>query len=119
MRWRSFGWRFPSLLLAPLACGADEPDAKPAWLVSFTELERRLGEPGLRVLDARSKVDYDKGHIPGAVWVDAKAVEEMAAKPGALNDRAVWEKWIAPLGIRPASEVVVYDASRQLDAARL
>jgi thiosulfate/3-mercaptopyruvate sulfurtransferase len=51
--------------------------------------------------------------------VDAKAVEMMAAKPGALTDRAAWEPWLAPLGISPTTKVLVYDAHRQLDAARL
>ena len=87
--------------------------------MTFDELQERLGEPGLRLLDARPRADYDKGHIPGAVWVDAKAVEKMAAKPGALADRAAWESWIAPLGIGPETDVLVYDANRQLDAARL
>jgi thiosulfate/3-mercaptopyruvate sulfurtransferase len=53
------------------------------------------------------------------VWVDAKAVEAMAAKPGGLTDRGAWERWIEPLGIGPQTEVLVYDANRQLDAARL
>jgi thiosulfate/3-mercaptopyruvate sulfurtransferase len=109
----------PLVLLAPLASRAAEPGEGRAWLVAFSELERRLGEPDLRILDARPKADYDKGHIPGAVWVDAKAVESMAAQPGALTDRASWEKWIAPLGVGPKTDVVVYDAKRQLDAARV
>ena len=70
-----------------------------ARLVTHDELEKRLGDGELRILDTRPKADYDKGHIPGAVWVDAKAVEEMAAKPGALADRGAWETWLAPLGI--------------------
>ena len=99
--------------------GGPRAESKPARLVTFDELQKRLGEPGLRLLDARPRADYDKGHIPGAVWVDAKAVETMAAKPGGLADRAAWESWIAPLGIGPETEVLVYDANRQLDAARL
>lgn len=114
-----FRLAIPLVVLATLANGAVTADATAARLVSFAELEGRLGEAGLRVLDARSKADYDKGHIPGAVWVDAKAVEAMAAKPGALNDRALWERWIAGLGVSPESEVLVYDANRQLNAARL
>jgi thiosulfate/3-mercaptopyruvate sulfurtransferase len=108
-------------LLTPIACWCRAADTQeqPAWLLSFSGLEKRLGEPGLRVLDARPKADYDKGHIPGAVWVNPKAVEAMAAKPGALADAGVWEKWISPLGIGPKTEVVIYDARRQLDAARL
>jgi thiosulfate/3-mercaptopyruvate sulfurtransferase len=96
--------------------GPDEPGK---LLVSFEDLQRRLGEPDLRLLDARPRADYEKGHIPGALWVDAKTVEKMAAQPGALTDRAAWEGWLAPLGISPETKVVVYDAKRQLDAARL
>jgi thiosulfate/3-mercaptopyruvate sulfurtransferase len=102
-------------LVAP-ATGPNEPGCK---LVSFDELEKRLGDKDVRVLDARPKPDYDKGHVPGAVWVDAKGVEKLAAKPGALRDRAAWEAWIAPLGIDQDSHVVIYDSRRQLDAARL
>ncbi|WP_406698914.1 sulfurtransferase [Singulisphaera sp. Ch08] len=111
----------PLIVLAPLACwAAGSAENPPAKLVSFAELERRLGEPNLRVLDARPKADYDKGHIPGAVWVDAKAVAAMAVKnPGVLTDRKAWESWMAPLGIGPKTDVLVYDANRQLDAARL
>ncbi|MGA9923451.1 MAG: rhodanese-like domain-containing protein, partial [Isosphaeraceae bacterium] len=111
---------FPIVVLAAglVALGAS-PSEPSVQLVTFDDLQRRFGEPHLRLLDARSQGEYDKGHIPGAVRVDAKAVEKMAAKPGALTDRATWEAWIAPLGIGPDTEVLVYDANRQLDAARL
>jgi thiosulfate/3-mercaptopyruvate sulfurtransferase len=113
-------WLMLSLvLLSPLASRAADPGEGRAWLLAFPELEKRLGEADLRILDARPKADYDKGHIPGAVWVDAKAVESMAAKPGALTDRPTWERWIGRLGIGPKTDVVVYDAKRQLDAARV
>src|SRR2546425_1148787 len=102
-------------LIAPGA-GPTDPPARP---VTFDELQRRLGAPDLRLLDARPRGEYDKGHIPGAVWIDAKAVEERAARPGTLTDRAAWESWIEPLGIGPDALVLVYDAKRQLDAARL
>src|SRR5271157_1120605 len=111
---------FPIVVLAAalIAPGAS-PAGPSVQLVTFDDLQRRIGEPHLRLLDARPQGEYDKGHIPGAVRVDAKAVEQMAAKPGALADRAAWEAWIAPLGIGPDTEVLVYDANRQLDAARL
>ncbi len=112
-----------SFPIVVLAAALINPAAGPAEasgrLVSFDDLQRRLGEPHLRLLDARPQGEYDTGHMPGAVWVDPKAVEKMAAKPGVLTDRAAWEAWIAPLGIGPDTEVLVYDANRQLDAARL
>lgn len=96
--------------------GRTEPRAR---LATFDVIQTRLGDPHLRLLDARPRADYDKGHIPGAVWVDVKAAEGLAARPEGLTDREAWETWIAPLAIDPESEVWVVDANRQLNAARL
>jgi thiosulfate/3-mercaptopyruvate sulfurtransferase len=117
-----FIWTF-ALALAWLGnLTTAEPNSPPrslAVLTSFDDLQKRLDDPRLRLIDARPKVDFDKGHIPGAVWVDTKAVEKLAARPGGLEDKAAWEALIAPLGITPETEVLVYDANRQLHAARL
>ena len=100
----------------------DEPKIQlksAAVLMTFDALQERLNTPSLRLLDARPRADYEKAHIPGAAWVDAKAVEKLAARPGGLEDKDAWQAWIAPLGITPQTEVLIYDAKRQLDAARL
>jgi thiosulfate/3-mercaptopyruvate sulfurtransferase len=112
----------PAVLAVVGYSEADKPRSQPksaAILMTFDALQERLNAPSLRLLDARPRADYEKGHIPGAVWVDPKAVEKLAARPGALIDRAAWEAWIGPLGITPQTEVLIYDAHRQLDAARL
>lgn len=100
-----------------------EKDAKQvpprAHLLTFDGLQERLKEPTLRLLDCRPKPDYEQGHIPGAAWVDAKAVEFQGQKPGGLEDRAYWEAWVKSLGVDEQTEVYVYDAKRQLDAARV
>ncbi|RUL82540.1 sulfurtransferase [Tautonia sociabilis] len=109
------------LVIASIALSAPLPDDgsdSAACLLTFDELQARLGDQGFRLLDVRPRPQYDAGHLPGAVWVDAKAVEALAARPGALADREVWQRWIAPLGIGPETEVYVYDANRQKDAAR-
>jgi len=98
-----------------------EPEFQPrpfARLVSFDELQNRLSDPNLRLLDARSRADYDKAHIPRSVWVDVKAAQKLGAKPGGLSDEDAWKAWSTPLAISPTSEVLVYDGDRQLDAAR-
>lgn len=88
-------------------------------LVGFDELAARLDEPNLRLLDARPRADFERGHIPGALWVDVKAAEELAARPGGLEDRQAWSAWASPLAIAPDATVLVYDDSRQLAAARV
>lgn len=102
------------LFLAAPSMAADLPT-----LISFPQLELRLGDPSVRLLDCRARADYEKGHRPGAVWVDAKAIEQKAARPGALHDPDAWRSWIDGLAIGPESVVYVYDANRQLDAARI
>ncbi|MFI5461699.1 MAG: rhodanese-like domain-containing protein [Isosphaerales bacterium] len=89
-----------------------------ARLLSFDELQKKLGAPELRLLDVRDQADYAKGHIPGAIWVDLKPAQQLSSSARGLTDQAAWEKWIEPLGIGPATEVVIYDAQRQLSAAR-
>jgi thiosulfate/3-mercaptopyruvate sulfurtransferase len=61
-------------LLATLALNfptfalAEEPGAKQRPpLLSHEALQKRLGDPRLRILDARPRAEYEKGHIPGAV----------------------------------------------------
>jgi len=87
-------------------------------LLSFDDLQKKLDAPDLRLLDVRDRADYAKGHIPGAIWVDLKSAQQISSTASGLTDRAAWEKWIEPLGIGPATEVVIYDAQRQLSAAR-
>jgi len=103
----------PWLLIGP---GQSE-GASP--LSTFDQVQKRLGSDGLRLLDVRPRADYDKEHTPGAVWVDSKAAQSIASRPGGLKDREAWEAWIEPLGIGPKTEVLIFDGAKQLDAARL
>lgn len=98
---------------------AEEQAAQPPILESQATLQKRLGDPALRLLDTRTEAEYAKGHIPGAVWIDMKAIHEMTRTPAAFRDREMWEKWIAPLGIGRDTEVLIVDGKRQLDSARL
>jgi len=89
-----------------------------AHLISFDQLEKKLAVPGLRLIDVRDKADYDKGHIPRAIWLDLKPAQQLSASSSGLSDRPAWEKWIEPLAIGPETEVFIYDSQRQLSAAR-
>jgi thiosulfate/3-mercaptopyruvate sulfurtransferase len=104
--------------LAPRAVDSEPSSALPK-LVTFDEIQKRLDQPTVRLLDVRTKADYTKSHIPGAVWIDPNAVQKLASRPGGLTDRDAWSQWVAPLGIGSKTEIFVYDANRQLNAARV
>jgi thiosulfate/3-mercaptopyruvate sulfurtransferase len=110
-------WMATITFALPALAAAAEPARQGSPLIAHEELQKRLSDPKVRLLDARPRADYDKGHIPGAVWIDGKALQDLA-KPDAFADQAAWSRVLTPLGLVPEAEVYIYDAARQHDAAR-
>jgi thiosulfate/3-mercaptopyruvate sulfurtransferase len=87
-------------------------------LIEPAELQKRLREPTLRVLDTRPKGQYAKAHVPGAVWVDVKAWQELGRKENGFHDAKAWAMQVGQLGIGNNSQVAVYGTSLP-DTARV
>jgi thiosulfate/3-mercaptopyruvate sulfurtransferase len=122
MRTRVFLWSAAvlSLTIAVRSRGGEPPGTgSPPPLVAHEELQKRLIDPALRLIDARPRADYDAGHIPGAVWLGPKVFEPLI-RGEAATDRAAWRRVLAPLGVDPATEILVYDDDRyHLQAGRV
>ena len=82
-----------------------------AMLIEPAQLAKRLTEDKLRILDARSKEDYAKGHIPGAVWVDVPSWQKLARAEGGLRDAKAWGEKVGQLGIDHDAKLVVYGSA--------
>src|SRR5262249_34904913 len=95
----------------------DRPEPR-TMLAQPEQLQRTLKERGLRVLDARPHSDYLKAHIPGAVWVDVKAWQDLGKRDGGFHDARAWADKVGRLGISKDARVVVYGSSLP-DAARI
>jgi thiosulfate/3-mercaptopyruvate sulfurtransferase len=88
-------------------------------LATHEEIQKRLSDPALRLIDARPRADYDAGHIPGAVWLDPRVLEPLTRGASATYS-AAWTHVLSPLGIGPETEVFVYDDDRyHLQAGRV
>src|SRR5690606_37619778 len=98
-------------------------------LLSAAELRARLGEPSLRVIDARFELSdpaagramYAAGHVPGAVYLDLD--RDLADPPGErgrhpLPDPRALAERLGELGVGSEHEVVVYDQDGGMYAAR-
>ena len=96
-------------------------------LVDAGWLHAHIGDPDLRVIDFRwylkdrdGRSEYMRGHIPGAVFVDLKAI---SGKQGAgrhpLPERGQFEAEMRKAGISNATRVIAYDDSGASVAARL
>src|SRR4051812_33755919 len=92
------------------------PAALAASLVDAQWLAKNLESPDLLVLDASPRPLHGKGHIPGAVPVDAMAMMSFGVRdvPAAQIDRMY-----QALGIDAAKKVVIYDQGGEWFAPRV
>ena len=100
-------------------------------LVSVDELERRTGDPSLRIVDCRfyltaperGHAEYLEGHIPGAVYAhldhDLAAPRTATSGRHPLPDAARFAAFLGECGIAPDTAVVAYDHADGSIAARL
>lgn len=76
-------------------------------LLSAAELQARLGQHELRVIDIRSPKDYDAGHIPGALSAPYSSWRGPATNPGELPTLPRLTRLVQQLGLTAASPVVI------------
>jgi thiosulfate/3-mercaptopyruvate sulfurtransferase len=108
------------LIFATQIVAADKGDNKPdvSILVEPDQLQKKLNDKNLRVLDVRSQNEYVKAHIPGAVRVDVGDWKSLAVAENGLHDAKGWTEKIGSLGIGSGTHVVVY-GSKVSDTARI
>ena len=89
------------------------------WIISTNELEQQLGNDDLVVVDMTKETNYQRAHIPGAVFLDyAKIVKHAPPVVGMLPDPEQFSQTLSELGISPDSYVVIYDDEGGGKAAR-
>ena len=100
----------------------------PQTLVSTDWLERHLKDPDLRIFDASwylptsgrdPKNEYDRGHIPGARFFDIDEISDLRSEMPHMVPPV--EKFISrmrAMGVGDGHQVVVYDGSGLMSAAR-
>lgn len=100
-------------------------------LISAAELHGRLGSPDLRIADVRASLTdpgagrrlYDAGHLPGAFFLNLEG--DLSGPVGEhggrhpLPDMFAFAATLRDHGVGDESEVVVYDDSGGMFAARL
>ncbi len=97
-------------------------------LVSTDWLADRLKEPDLRVLDAAwympnepttGRAEYDREHLPGAVFFDIDAVADKTIDlPHMMPSAAAFAEAVGAMGVSAGDRVVVYDHSGLIASAR-
>jgi thiosulfate/3-mercaptopyruvate sulfurtransferase len=104
------------------------PYAHPEALVGSDWLAAHLGDPQVRVVDCSFKLpgitptareDYDRGHIPGAVFFDIDDIAQPGTSlPHMIPPPDLFARKMAALGIGEDDRVVVYDSAGLSSAGR-
>lgn len=115
--WREAGFELTQALSNPAPGDFDgQPDA--SLLVDASQLQQRLADPQLTLLDARAlprfrgevePLDPVAGHIPGARC--APCTDNLDGSGRFLPAAQLRQRFAAQLGERPASELVAYCGS--------
>jgi thiosulfate/3-mercaptopyruvate sulfurtransferase len=89
-------------------------------LVDTGWLSRHLDDPDLRLLDVRSREEYDGGHIPGAISAPIDLFKKSRdGVPAMVIPSEEAEVLLGRLGVSNDSTVVIYERSPGHDSARL
>lgn len=79
----------------------------PAVGIDLQELVRRLPDPGITLLDTRTRGEFEAGHVPGALSWDWFQAVPPGSWDVARDVSELREEWVA-MGVDPESEVIVY-----------
>ena len=97
-------------------------------LVSTEWLSAHLNDPNVKVIDASFKMpgvlplpkeDYERAHVPGAVFFDVDAVSDHSnSLPHMFPDAEQFGRDVGALGISNADTVALYDSGGWVAAPR-
>ncbi len=95
------------------------PPALPL-LIESQQLEARLDDSNLLIVDVRGVGDYAEGHIPGAVLLDyAQLIRAAPPAMGLIAGEAQLGMALSAIGLTPESHVIAYDEEGGGRAGRL
>ena len=107
--------RYPALLMAAALFLPRPVDATPRdrMLVTTSWLKAHLSDPGLVLLQVGERSEYDREHIPGARFLQLRAISDRPANGRSLEMLPITtlDSVLATLGVTAGSKVVIYFGS--------
>lgn len=90
--------------------------AQSSSVISAEELKAAAGS--VKIVDLRDKSEFIRGHIPGAVWIDASSfADENSPVPNMLPSPAQLEAIMGNAGISDKDAVIIYSSGSNFERA--
>lgn len=110
---------FLLIILILAGCGVKTAGEKETEIISAKEAISLISGDNIILVDARSAMDYKKGHLANAVNVSRADIVVNTPYPNILCPPGQLEEVMGKRGISNASTIVIYDANKNMDSARL
>ena len=110
---------FLLIILILAGCGVKTSGEKETEIISAKEAAVIIGGDKVILVDARSSMDYKKGHIANAVNVSRADIVANTPYPNMLCSPEQFKEVMEGNGISNTSTVVIYDSNKNMDSARL
>ncbi len=105
------------LILA--ACGLKTSAEMGTEIISAKEAITLIEGTDVILVDARSSMDYKKGHLGNSVNISRAEIITNTPYPNMLCTPEQFEKAMEENGISNTSTVIIYDSNKNMDSARL
>ena len=112
---------YPVLALTLLACSqaAFSVDAQQhTLLVDTAWVKERIGSAEVVLVDTRDTVEYQKGHLPGAINIPVESTFSQTGDNSRIGSISQIRNLFSQHGLKNTDHIVLYDAGRVIDAAR-
>ncbi len=118
--WKIRFWGMLLIFVSTPAVAQVAAYRNPQLLIETPELVAQLQNPQLRLIDARTKGEYQSDHLPGAVNLPALATDDLEANRKGYPLPTDWaERLFRQAGVNTGSHIVVYDDQGNRFAARI
>jgi len=107
------------IILILAGCGVKTSGEKGTEIITAKEAISMLNEDNIILVDAKSSMDFKKGHIENAVNISRADIVVNTPFPNMLCSPEQLEKAMGENGISNSSVIVIYDSNKNMDSARL
>ncbi|RKX88110.1 MAG: sulfurtransferase [Spirochaetes bacterium] len=107
------------LVLILSGCGVKSTGEKGTEIITAKDYQTIINDENIILVDARTSLDYKKGHILSSVNVSRADIVVNSPFPNMLCAPEQLEKILGKKGISNSSTIIVYDANKNMDSARL
>ncbi|MCD6397055.1 MAG: sulfurtransferase, partial [Spirochaetaceae bacterium] len=107
------------LVLILSGCGIKSTGEKGTEIITAKDYQTVINDENIILVDARTSLDYKKGHILGSVNVSRADIVVNSPFPNMLCPPEQLEITMSKKGISNSSTIIIYDANKNMDSARL